>query len=255
MAENTFDKLWDETIFPSIEFCIKSIDNTIESIDDTKDFIDLKTPNNTIYKKELQKLYKRKREWLKKEYLPSEGANAVLDFHKLSVIMCRSIIGNKYFKFSEKKANLLFKQIDNSRIPKKEKLKKEINTIYINYKLAFYVATGISYIDLLVKATTKKEKETDINKIELLNIFINRLIEYGKLYRYRENNRHDDLESSIIIALMKNDILKRDFDYLAYSALMYQWQEHTKSEICFDILCDGKSSLSIDELRELIMTI
>ena len=132
MNNDTFDKFWNESISPSIELCLKEISY------ETKKYIKLKETNKKEYKEELENLYRHKREWLKKEYLPSEGPNAILDFHKLSVIICRSIIGNKYFSFSEQKANELFEQINRLTIPKKEKLKKEIDSIYINYKLAFY---------------------------------------------------------------------------------------------------------------------
>ncbi len=165
--------------------------------------------------------------------------------------MCRSVIGNKYFLFSESKALDLYDAIDNSAENKEEKLKKEINSIYINYKFAFYILTGIGYIDLFYKICSAKEN-TDIKRQKyILNVISAKLQDKHKLFSYKKNTNHDDFESSIVIALMKSDSLMRDFDYLAYSALIFQWQEQTKSEIIFDILLDNELDITIVELKEI----
>lgn len=248
MNGDNFERFWSKVICPSIELCLEEID------DESKKYIGLTESDKIQYKSELEKLYQRKREWLKKEYLPLEGAEASLDFHKLGAIMCRCIIGNKYFKFSEHKANKLFLNITNSHVSQKEKLQKEINSIYINYKLALYVSMGISYIDLLAKVTNK-EKKANSDERNVYSLFRKYLLEHCSLFEYIESDRHDDLVSSLIVTLMKNDLLKRDFDYLAYSASMYQLQEYTKDEIFFAILSLNEIKLSPQALKILIATI
>lgn len=67
-------------------------------------------------------------------------------------------------------------------------------------------------------------------------MFVRRLLNHSSLYEYTGSDRHDGLVQSLIVALMKkNDLLMRDFDNLFYSAMMYQLQEYTKSEISFEI--------------------
>ena len=54
----------------------------------------------------------------------------------------------------------------------------------------------------------------------------------------------------MIVSLMKNDILMRDFDYLAYATIMFQWQEYTKQLILTHILSnpENKSRYNLSHL-------
>lgn len=230
MDKSTFNLFWDEIISPSIDKCQKDVSKK------EKQMLNLSGMDKEKYKNHLHALYKRKREWLKREYLPAEGKSAVLDFHKLSAIMCRCIIGRKYFSFSVQDASEFYRTIEESNKTKTQKLEKEIDTIYINYKLAFLVSAGINYFDLLYKSKRIQVDEIDNYTKELLGNFIERLKENSQLFFYQKSSHHDDFKSSIIVSLMKNDRLMRDFDYLGYAALMFQWQEYTKDQIFFEIL-------------------
>lgn len=247
MNNCAFDRFWDNSVLPSINYCLSTIDKN------DKEMLELTHVDLLHYKEELSSLFWRKREWLKKEYLPDEGANATLDFHKLSAVMCRCIIGNKYFSFSSKKAVVLYEYIEESTLKKTEKLEREINSIYINYKLAFHVAAAISYYDLAYRVCEKKDQENNSRKVELLDRFNSMLHQNSELYLYKKSKSHDDFVSSIIVALMKNDYLLRDFDYLAFAAIMFQWQEYTKLQICYNMLVeDIQPKPTIAELRDLV---
>jgi len=230
----TFDSFWEYVILPSIKRCVSEMDENF------KKKIRFEYRKINSYKDELSVMFKRKREWLKREYLPNKGSEAVLDFHKLSSIFCRCIIGNKPFFFTKRKAEALFKQItERTDISDEEKLNLEVNNIYVNYKCAFLVCAGVAYIDLLYWANEKMEREEDSRKKEIYCAFLERLKEEKKLVQYKKSINHDDYVTSMIVAFMKNDILLRDFDYLAIAASMFQWQVHTKHALFLEILSES----------------
>ncbi len=234
----TFDYFWDDVIFPSIQRCVAEMDKQVSHD------IDFSCREYQSYKLELSEVFKRKREWLKREYLSKED-DPTLDFHKFSALFCRSIIGNKPFLFSLPKAEKLFKEIsEHENMQEHEKLQWEINNVYFNYKCAFYVARGIAYIDLFYWAI-EKAKNDSINS-ELYEKFQQELNKRKDLETYKKSPNHDDFITSMIVSLMKNDILMRDFDYLTFAASMFQWQEHTKLTLLIDILAKkGVESKSI----------
>ena len=256
---SAFDNTWKKIILPSITKCREELD---------KDFareaeacvVDL-----VEYKDKLEYIYKRKREWLKAEYLPNEE-NPILDFHKLSSIMCRCIVGIKPFSYNIDVAERFFSRIaDNEEIEQCEKVAWQIDNVYVNYKLAFVVAEGMNFIDLLYWAQEKinqikeqySEEQIESNeenvskKIDVYNEFIELLNEkQQRLYSYKTSESHDNFFTSAIIALMKNDYLKRDFDYLQFSLSMFQWQEYTKKQHLYDLL-NSKQNNQL-ELSDLI---
>ena len=230
----TFDDFWKYAISPSIDYCIQDLAPFMNGVVSPPEDIDR-------YKKELDSMFHRKREWLKREYLPDKD-NAILDFHKLAALLCRCIIGNKPFLFDASAVEKVFKRIKGDEtIGDEEKLRLEIDNIYINYKCAFLVSEGISYIDLLfwvIERIKSCNAEESIIYIE----FKERLSALQLMKKYKKSNHHDDFASSMIVALMKNDLLMRDFDYLLMAASMFQWQEHTKLSLLIDILSDPKNS-------------
>ncbi len=253
---SSFDSFWQKIVLKALSLCQQELDNefakqanfTVEDLE--------------IYKNKLEKIYKRKREWLKSEYLPNEE-NPILDFHKLSSIMCRSIIGIKPFRYDIDEAEKIFAKISKDKQKSQiEKVNWQINNVYVNYKLAFLVAEGIIFIDLLFWAQKKIneiednyesdaiEANTDNvkNKLQVYRKFINLLNSQQRLYSYKASNTHDNFIISAIIALMKNDYLKRDFDYLQFSLSMFQWQEYTKKQNLYDILNNNSFNLTLADL-------
>lgn len=190
--------------------------------------------------------------------------DAILDFHKLSAIMCRCIIGIKPFKFDLSIAERLFAEVQKRKdYSQKDKISWQVNNVYVNYKLALLVAEGMIYIDLLYWAQCKiddlekqcssvdsSRKDNDNCKRELL-IYkqIIKMLQSSccRLCYYQESPSHDDFFTSSVIALMKNDYLERDFDYLQFSISMFQWEEYTKKQLYEQTLnsIDGGSPTGI----------
>ena len=101
MQKPTFDYFWTYVVSPSIRKCINEVDK------DVSKKIKLKKEEDSQYKLELSEMFKRKREWLKREYLSNED-DPTLDFHKFAALLCRGVIGNKPFSFSLKEAEECF---------------------------------------------------------------------------------------------------------------------------------------------------
>ena len=256
-SKRGFDDFWNDIIRPAIKLCTKDLDPFFQT------HAKLRMQTEEEYKVNIASMYKKKRNWLKREYLPEESS-PFLDMHKLSSVLCRCIIGNKFFGFDVATAELLHaeKKKDNS-ISHKELIAWEIANIYINYRLAFSVAEGVVFDDLLFWAQNRlnddlisskkegKQNDSSTNRERKMNsysrddlqkrrtyteLFIQKLSREGKLRRYNCGLTHDDFVSSMVVALMKSDCLCRDFDYLLMSSIMFQWQEHTKTQIFSEII-------------------
>lgn len=254
---SAFDNIWNKVFLRAVTLCEKEMDSEFKN----KANVVFNTTNE--YKNELNQLYKNKREWLKKEYLPNEK-EPILDFHKLSSITCRCIIGKKPVSFDVKVAEKMFLSIcSDESFNQIDEVNWQIDNVYINYKIAFLVAEGINFIDLIYWAHTKiddiqnKYTEEEIannfentkDKIEIYEEFILLLNkEEHRLYRYEGSSSHDNFMVSQIIALMKNDCLKRDFDYLQFAISMFQWQEYTKKQHLYDILKSKCKKISLYDL-------
>lgn len=218
-----FDYIWDEIVLPTIKYCLASVNN------EDRIKMKIRCKNLDVYKITLRDMFYRKRDWLKRNYLPDQGNSARLDFHKLSAVLCRCIIGTKAFTFDRDKAEELFAQ-KKQKTPcyRDEILIWEIDHIYINYKLAFYASVGMVYLYLISWAKKEIQGAKDEDEKNRYREFLNGLDREKFLVQYNPSSSHNDFASSMIIALMKNDLLMRDFDYLMYAASMYQWQEYTK---------------------------
>ncbi len=201
--EHHFDFLWEMFIKPIINQAEQEVDGEFAKV---CGFEKICLP---YYKKQLEKIYKRKREWLKKIYLPSDN-EPLLDMHKIGAVLCRSIIGNKPFSFDVEKAKK-FVMANNMQ----NDIQWYINNVCVNYKIAFYVSVGLVYAEVIkrLEEIGEKEKMEEMQKI-------------GHLYFYSKNPNHENFQNSSIIALMKNDILNRDFDYLFYATTLFQLERY-----------------------------
>lgn len=237
-----YDEVWEKVIIRSIRLCEKQLDKKF------KDESKFSVCDLSDYKSQLKKIYIRKRQWLKSVYLPNNISEATLDLHKLSAAMCRSIIGLKPFKYDLSIAEKLFAEVKKKEgCPQKEKISWQVNNAYVNYKLAFLVAEGMIYIDLLYWAQCQKielinknhsgdsNQENPDNSNKELRIY-EQIIEMlqsscFRLCQYQGTETHDDFFTSSVIALMKNDYWERNFDYLQFSISMFQWEEFSKKQL------------------------
>ncbi len=232
----SFDLFWDNIIAPTIKYCLKGTER-YDGASNLKIDVDEDT-----FKKNLQNIYLRKREWLKREYLP-EKDNASLDFHKLGALLCRSIVGCKPFSMDYEAAASQFNEHVKSHSSDYEVLKWQVDCIYINYKLAFFVASGVAYYDLLYnisKVINNGDEST--KKKEVYKLFLRKMLEFKRLPEYEKSQCHDDFDSTMIVSLMKQDIKKRDFDYLSYGAILFQWQVYAKQRVVLQLINEGAIS-------------
>lgn len=206
-----FDFLWEVIIYPIIQKANEEIELEFRKEAHLQfAFNDLEK-----YKKELIRIYHEKRVWLKGMYLPHEG-KPLLDTHKLGAILCRSMIANKVFYFDYDSAEkYILHKFENS---KTNNLEWFIDNVYINYKLAFYASVGMVFIELL----HKYEKEGKMDAFDSLK-------RRGHIVFYQKSLNHDSFVNSCILALQKNDVLKRNFDYLTYAALLFQLEEYNRA--------------------------
>lgn len=204
----SFDFFWEHIIESVVERAHSEMDSafikecSVEKKDTEK------------YKESLMSIYKEKREWLKEVYMPHEDTPK-LDFHKIGAVLCRSIIKNKPFAFDIEKAESYVKnKFEGST---SDNTKWFVNNLYVNYKVAFYVSVGTIFLQI------EKDLAKD-DQYEKLNKFNQR----GILYFYKGTEKHENFENSTVLALMKNDILTRKFDYLTYAIMLYQLEEYNR---------------------------
>lgn len=206
---NSFDFFWDSVIAPIKARALQDVDPEF------REFCDLEEKLDDDYKRELSNIYKEKREWLKEIYMP-HYKNPLLDFHKIGAVLCRSIIKNKPFKFDVCKAeNYVKAKFEDT---KEDNTEWFVNNLYINYKVAFYVSVGIIFLQLLRFLIDNGEQLAALS-----------LNNRGTLFFYKGNDRHENFQNSTILALMKNDIMNRNFDYLTYAIMLYQLEEYNKN--------------------------
>lgn len=219
--EHHFDFLWEVVVLPIIQRSLSEIDS------DYKKECYLRCENFCMYKKRLEKIYKRKREWLKRVYLPNDK-NPILDMHKIGALLCRSIIGDKPISF-----DLVHSDEYVERNNKNNDKQWLIDNAYVNYKIAFYVSVGLLYIEMISDLReTGKDEKADIIEQD------------GALYFYPKSPTHENFQSSCIIGLMKNDIASRDFDYLSYAAMLFQLERYNYIKYGIDL----KDIFDTDEL-------
>lgn len=270
-SERSFNDFWERIIERAIRLCFKQLDP------DFSERAKVVSRQLSDYKDDLELMYRRKRNWLKQEYLPEEK-DPSLDMHKLSSVLCRCVIGHKFFGYDVSAVEQIQAERKfNPNISHSEQIAWENSNIYVNYKLAFLVAEGTAYDDLIYWAQGRINQDNkDLRKIErrlgnddsdesllqaaeeikqhlaYTTAFKERLCAEGKLRRYVCTQTHDDYVSSMIVALMKSDCLMRDFDYLSMAANMFQWQEYTKVCIFTELITEQILAGSSGSLSDLL---
>ena len=238
-AKKHFDDFWENAILPSIEQTIEEMASefcTAASVN---------VQNLSSYKVELENIYRRKREWLKQAYLPHES-QPCLDFHKLAAIVCRSVIGCKPIHYDIAAVEEMIHQQNYGCESHDEQINWFVNNIYANYKIAFLSAVGIVYANLIHWAINKKNECADAKLASVYNSFIQRLLDNKQLCSYENPKAHENYVNSMIIALMKNDLLQRDFDYLTFAINLYQLEYFTKLTLFHQVLTN--TEYTIDDI-------
>ena len=222
--KQSFDFFWNVVILPTIIAAEEDVDQ------DFKTACNLQLAYDDIdqYKQDLMNFYHEKRQWLKGVYLPHDD-HPTLDMHKLSALLCRSILAYKPLYFDFKNAEKFV--VNKFSEDKNNHIDWFVNNIYVNYKVAFYVSAGLVYLQLLEDFSPKGDNPNP----EAFQYFLDL---QGIIY-YPKSQHHDNYENSCIIALQKNDVLNRDFDYLTYATNMFQLEMYNKAH--YQLNCIPKS--------------
>lgn len=215
--DKKFEYFWDNIINPVIMQAFDDLD---------KDFV----RNNSAEIKDLKVLkinicddYHSYRERFKEVYHRRKN-EAKWDLFKISSIMCYSIIKNKPIRFDNEELKDFYLN---------ENLNKDsqyiINNHLINYKIAFRVALGFVYVDMLYEYLNKCSNSS--NEIDMR--IYQTLKKHSKLemYKYNSNSDNDSVEEIVIKDLAINDIYERDFDFLMFTALMVGVKEYNEALI------------------------
>lgn len=144
----------------------------------------------------------------------------LLDFHKLSALLCRTLIEYKVFDFNLKECRAIAEE------KKSENTDWLIKNVLINYRLAFYVSIVFLYQSMLFRYSEQEPNFTD----EIVHKY---LLSAKKLDLYfskntNENTVHESFENCLILNLAKRDFDNRSFDFFMYSTIMYQLEEYNK---------------------------
>ena len=223
--ERCFAYFWNVLVLPTIKLVFDEIDP------DFKEKVGLvyAYDDKGQYKRDVMAFYREKREWLKQIYLPHEK-HPRLDQHKLGALWCRTLLAYKPFYFNYKKAvkyvNNRFKGPEDDDVFSEPEDHSEwfVKNLYANYRAAYLVSTGIVYLYLLYDCKEKKEDLADYLKDGGFEYFLSN----GGLIVPPTRKGHSDFANSCVIALEKNDINCRDFDYLTYAIMLYQQEYYNK---------------------------
>lgn len=224
-----FNYVWMVVIEPTIENVRKEMDEDfVKASKLCRSYSDMNK-----YKEDCRKFYREKREWLKDVYLPHES-HPKLDQHKLGALWCRTLLAYKPFYFNSHRAKSFVRQkfdtADNETIdfsPSVDNSEWFCRNIYANYRAAFLVSLGILYLYLLFDSKLSSQKSVRYLDEDSFSYFQ----AIGKLRCPPAGESHSSFSSSCIIALEKNDVTGRDFDYLMYAMVLYQIEHYNK--LCY----------------------
>lgn len=175
-----------------------------------------------------EEYYQHKREEVKRafygEYHRGDSENEHrMDFHKLSAIICRTLIEYKVYDFDE----VLCEQYVDKNIEPYD-TDWVVRNALINFRLAFYSSVVFMFHSMqfeyyredmqLFKLLEQKDR---------LNLYETHISHSGKV--------KESFENCVILDLAKRDIGNRSFDYFMYAIIMYQLEEHNRN-----LLLNGK---------------
>lgn len=165
------------------------------------------------------KYYIEKREAIKREYYGEDAKDVskkhLMDFHKLSAVLCRTLIEYKVYDFDTSVCN---QYIAEEKIDSKD-TDWLVHNVLVNFRLAFYASVVFLYQSMLFNFQRETPELYELlRKQKGLNLYVKK----------RNGNVHESFENSLVLDLAKRDINNRSFDCFLYSAIMYQLEEYNR---------------------------
>lgn len=209
-----FDFIWNKWLLPLIKDLVEQMDREF------KEKTGFAVKDLDLIKGIASEFFIKKRDAVKKEYYgdyPGEVLEKhLMDFHKLSAVLCRTMIENKVYTYD---VNACIKYIEEHHIDSKN-TDWLVHNALINFRLAFYSSVVLLYQSMLFRL---KSTETDLyeklKKEKKLNLYT---------VKVSKDQVHESFENSLVLDLAKRDINNRSFDCFLYSTIMYQLEEYNK---------------------------
>lgn len=216
---SNFRYIWTEWIVPLINDLYYQTDEKFRK------YCNIQIRNLDEICNDAEKYYQHKREEVKKSFYGkyNKGDSEIehrMDFHKISAIICRTLIEYKVYSFDEK---LCQEYVDENIDAYNTDW--VVKNALINFRLAFYSSVVFLFHSM--------QFEYYKDNIELFNL----LKQKDKLDLYEINTSNngkvkESFENCIILDLAKRDIGNHSFDYFMYAIIMYQLEEHNKKILC-----------------------
>ncbi len=212
-----FNFIWEKWVVPTIADLKGQMDPLFVSQ------CDVQVRNLSKLAIDAEHYYQRKRKEAKNTFYGSyneENSNDKhrMDFHKLSAVLCRTLIEYKVFDFDVKKCEQYVAQnID------KYDTDWVVRNALINFRLAFYASVVFLYKSMLYEySKDNPEMFNKLNQQQKLDLYD------SQKRTFKPNTVQESFENCIVLDLAKRDIGNRSFDYFMYAIIMYQLEEHNK---------------------------
>lgn len=218
---SNFKYIWTEWIVPLVNDLYNQTDKNF------REYCKVRIRDLDKICNEAEKYYQLKREEVKRAFYGEyhKGDSEVehrMDFHKISAIICRTLIEYKVYDFDEQ---LCQEYVDKNINPCNTDW--VVRNALMNFRLAFYGSVVFMFHSM--------QFEYYKENMELFRL----LEKKGRLDLYETSissnaKVKESFENCIILDLAKRDIGNRSFDYFMYAIIMYQLEEHNKKLLLND---------------------
>ena len=213
---SNFQYIWKEWVIPLINDLYEQLDEKF------KTYCNVQIRNLDDICSKAEKYYQKKREEVKKafygEYHKGDSETEHrMDFHKISAILCRTLIEYKVYSFDINKCK---KYVDEN-IDEYD-TNWVVKNALINFRLAFYVSVVFLYQSMLFEY-----EDTDVDFYDKLTN-AESLDLYGPSIDPKEKTVKESFENCMVLDLAKRDIGNQSFDYFMYALVMYQLEQHNR---------------------------
>ena len=222
---SNFEYMWSKWIVPLIDDLYNQMDNRFKKYCN----VQIRDLDRIAIKAEA--FYQKKREEAKRTFYGEyhKGDSAIetehrMDFHKLSSIICRTLIEYKVYDFDEEccreYADKYISPYDTDWF---------VRNALINFRLAFHGS-----VVFLFRSMQFDYYENDkilfnlIKDKDSLNLYDSNTSKSNGLNQDKIDRVKESFENCIILDLAKRDIGNHSFDYFMYAIIMYQLEEHNK---------------------------
>lgn len=218
---SNFSYIWSEWIVPLIDDLYSQLDVKF------KDYCNVRIRDLDVIYRNAEKFYQNKREEAKRNFYGEyrKGTSETehrMDFHKISAVLCRTLIEYKCFDYDE---NLCKEYVDKFIDPYNTDW--VVRNALINFRLAFYGSVVFLYHSMqFMYNEENKELYDALKDKDKLDLYTSEVQHIGKV--------NESFENCVILDLAKRDVGNRSFDYFMYAIIMYQLEEHNKALLMKD---------------------